>query len=85
MQGPNQSGSRSLMARLTPEDKKNEFFGFYAFSGKATAFIGPLFFGILTRIFETQQAGLVIIFIFFLIGIIIFRPLEISDQYMNDE
>ena len=85
MQGPNQSGSRSLMARLTPEDKKNEFFGFYAFSGKATAFIGPLFFGILTRIFETQQAGLVIIFIFFLIGIVIFRPLEISDQYMNDE
>ena len=85
MQGPNQSGSRSLMARLTPEDKKNEFFGFYAFSGKATAFIGPLFFGILTRIFETQQAGLVIIFIFFLIGIVVFRPLEISDQYMNDE
>ena len=83
MQGPNQSGSRSLMAQLTPEDKKNEFFGFYAFSGKATAFVGPLCFGILTRIFETQQAGLAIVFIFFLIGIIIFRPLEIQDQYMN--
>ena len=56
MQGPNQAGSRSLMARLTPEDKKNEFFGFYAFSGKATAFIGPLFFGLLTSAFGTQQA-----------------------------
>ena len=79
MQGPNQSGSRSLMARLTPEEKKNEFFGFYAFSGKATAFIGPLFFGLLTSIFGTQQAGLVIIIIFFLIGIIIFKPLQISE------
>ena len=80
MQGPNQSGSRSLMARLTPDDKKNEFFGFYAFSGKATAFIGPLCFGILTRIFHTQQAGLVIVFLFFLIGIIIFRTLVIEDE-----
>ncbi len=75
MQGPNQAGSRSLMARLTPEDKKNEFFGFYAFSGKATAFIGPLFFGLLTSAFGTQQAGLVIIIIFFIIGILIFKPL----------
>ena len=39
--GPNQSSSRSLMARLTPKDKQNEFFGFFAFSGKITAFLGP--------------------------------------------
>ena len=76
MQGPNQSGSRSLMARLTPESKKNEFFGFYAFSGKATSFIGPLLFGILTASFGTQQAGLMIVIIFFLLGIIFFRSLK---------
>ncbi|MAQ48074.1 MAG: MFS transporter [Flavobacteriales bacterium] len=79
MQGPNQAGSRSLMARLTPENKKNEFFGFYAFSGKATAFLGPLFFGLLTSAFGTQQAGLVIIVIFFLVGILIFKPLLLSE------
>jgi len=39
--GPNQSSSRSLMASLTPKDKQNEFFGFFAFSGKITAFLGP--------------------------------------------
>ena len=72
MQGPNQSGSRSLMARLTPDEKKNEFFGFYAFSGKATAFIGPLLFGLLTSYFGTQQAGLFIVVVFFFIGIIVF-------------
>jgi UMF1 family MFS transporter len=64
------------MARLSPEDKKNEFFGFYAFSGKATSFIGPLFFGILTAVFGTQQAGLFIVVLFFLIGIICFQSLK---------
>jgi len=76
MQGPNQSGSRSLMAQLTPESKKNEFFGFYAFSGKATSFVGPLFFGILTSAFGTQQAGLLIVVLFFLLGILFFRSLK---------
>ena len=78
MQGPNQSGSRSLMARLTPESKKNEFFGFYAFSGKATSFVGPLFFGILTSAFGTQQAGLLVVVLFFLIGIIFFKSLRLA-------
>ncbi len=76
MQGPNQSGSRSLMARITPESKKNEFFGFYAFSGKATSFVGPLLFGVLTATFGTQQAGLFIVVLFFLLGIIFFRSLK---------
>ena len=78
MQGPNQSGSRSLMARLTPDDKKNEFFGFYAFSGKATSFIGPLLFGVLTAAFGTQQAGLLIVVVFFMLGIFFFRSLKLT-------
>ena len=32
--GPNQSASRSLMGRIIPKGKTNEFYGFYAFSGK---------------------------------------------------
>ena len=39
--GPNQSSSRSLMSKFSPKDKQNEFFGFFAFSGKVTAFLGP--------------------------------------------
>ena len=39
--GPNQSASRSLMSRFSPKGKQNEFFGFFAFSGKITAFLGP--------------------------------------------
>jgi len=66
--GPNQSSSRSLMARITPEKNRNEFFGFYAFSGKATAFIGPLLFGMATTFFNTQQAGLFVVILLFSCG-----------------
>ncbi|MGC6469937.1 MAG: MFS transporter [Flavobacteriales bacterium] len=71
--GPNQSSSRSLMSSLTPSEKKNEFFGFYAFSGKATAFIGPLLFGLATSQFGTQQAGLIVVVFLFLVGFLVFR------------
>ena len=66
--GPNQSASRTYMARLTPAEKRNEFFGLYAFSGKMTAFVGPFLFGLATRFFDTQQAGLIVIFILFFVG-----------------
>ena len=66
--GPNQSASRTYMARLTPSVKRNEFFGFYAFSGKMTAFVGPFLFGMVIRYFDTQQAGLIVIFILFFLG-----------------
>lgn len=66
--GPNQSASRSLMGRLVPPDKENEFFGFFAFSGKATAFLGPFLVGTLTAVFESQRAGMAIVVLFFIAG-----------------
>jgi UMF1 family MFS transporter len=66
--GPNQSASRSLLGRFTPPDKKGEFFGFFAFSGKATAFVGPALFGWMTTLFETQRAGIASVLAFFAVG-----------------
>ncbi|MFB0517550.1 MAG: MFS transporter [Candidatus Neomarinimicrobiota bacterium] len=66
--GPNQAASRSLMGRFSPPDKKNEFFGFFAFSGKATAFIGPFLFGRFTALFDSQRAGVWIVALLFIIG-----------------
>ena len=74
--GPNQAASRSLMGRFTPESKKNEFFGFFAFSGKATAFIGPLLLGVLTVTFESQRVGISVIFLFFLLGYILLHNVD---------
>ena len=82
MAGPNQSCSRSLMSRLTPNVKKNEFFGFYALTGKATAFLGPLLFGLVTIYFDQQLAILVVLF-FLLIGFLLFNFLHINDSSIN--
>ena len=66
--GPNQSASRSLLGRFTPEMKENEFFGFFAFSGKFTAFLGPLLLGKMTILFDSMRAGIVVVVVLFIVG-----------------
>ena len=66
--GPNQSASRSLLGRFVPDDKEAEFYGFFAFSGKATAFLGPLLYGTLTSMTGTHRAGMSVTVVFFIIG-----------------
>ena len=66
--GPNQSASRSLLGRFVPDDKEAEFYGFFAFSGKATAFLGPLLYGALTSMTGTDRAGMSVTVLFFVIG-----------------
>lgn len=74
--GPNQSASRSLMGRLVPDAKENEFFGFFAFSGKATAFMGPLLLGVLTEMVGTQRAGVAVVLVLFMIGLIVLAGMD---------
>ena len=74
--GPNQAASRSLMGRFTPEAKKNEFFGFFAFSGKATAFAGPLLLGMLTVAFDSQRVGISVVFLFFVFGFLLMNRVD---------
>ena len=64
------------MGRFSPPDKKNEFFGFFAFSGKATAFIGPFMFGVMTQLFDSQRAGVWIVAILFIIGAFILYTVD---------
>ncbi len=66
--GPNQAASRSLMGRFVPAEAENEFFGFFAFSGKLTAFIGPFFLGLVTQITGSQRMGVSVVLILFAIG-----------------
>lgn len=73
--GPNQSASRSLMGRFVPERHQAEFFGFFAFSGKATAFLGPLLLGILSGAYG-QRAGVSTVMLFFLLGGILLMAVD---------
>ena len=73
--GPAQAASRSLMTRLTPVQSAAELFGLYTLAGKITVFVGPLLFGLLTDISGTQRAGLLIVIVFLVAGIVTLRPL----------
>lgn len=66
--GPVQAASRTLMARISPEDKTTEMFGLYAFSGRITSFLGPWLLGLITLHFGSQRAGMATIIIFFVVG-----------------
>ena len=84
MVGPNQSCSRSLMAKLTPKEKMNEFFGFFALTGKATSFVGPLLFGFVTLIYNQQMALLVVV-VLFLLGFFLFNRIQFNLLNSQDE
>jgi len=79
MVGPNQSCSRSLMAQLTPKEKQNEFFGFFALTGKATSFLGPLLFGVIAK-FYSQQLALWVVILFFIIGLFLFNRINFKQE-----
>lgn len=66
--GPVQAASRSLMARISPEEKSTEMFGLYAFSGRITSFIGPWLLGLATLHFQSQRAGMATVILFFIVG-----------------
>ena len=69
--GPVQAASRSMLARLSPEDMRAEMFGLYAFSGKATAFLGPLALGWATVQFDSQRAGMATIVVLLGLGLVL--------------
>lgn len=74
--GPNQSASRSLMARFVPNQRQNEFFGFFAFSGKVTSFAGPLLLGVATQWFGDQRAGVASVVLFLALGAVILMRVD---------
>ena len=66
--GPNQSASRSLLGRFAPPEKETEFYGFFAFSGKATAFLGTIVYASMTTVFGNPRYGAGAIIVFFIVG-----------------
>ncbi len=69
--GPLQSSSRVLITKITPEKKGAQFFGFAIFSGKITSFVGPLIYGSLVFLFESQKFGMMFVITLFIVSLII--------------
>ena len=69
--GPIQASSRTLLARLSPPDKMTEFFGFFSFSGKITAFAAPLAIGVVTAATGSQRLGIATSLVFLVAGLLL--------------
>jgi len=74
--GSSQSTSRSLMTKLTPPEKKTEFFGFYSFFGKSSAIVGPLVFGMVSFISGSQRLAIISLAFFFIVGLLILTKVK---------
>ncbi|MBN2803463.1 MAG: MFS transporter [Deltaproteobacteria bacterium] len=69
--GAIQSTSRTFVGQMAPTGRSAEFYGFMAFSGKGSAILGPLVFGLVSSCFASQRAAILSIGLFFLIGLIL--------------
>jgi MFS transporter, UMF1 family len=68
---PLQAASRSLLIRIAPKDRVAQYFGLFALTGKVTSFIGPLLIGLITAATESQKAGMAVLVLFFLAGLVL--------------
>ena len=64
------------MGRMIPENKENEFYGFFAFSGKATAFVGPLLFSSVVSLTGSLRFGLCVVAFLFIFGIVFLQLVD---------
>jgi UMF1 family MFS transporter len=60
--------SRTMMARIAPVSMMSQFFGLYALSGTATAFLGHALVAAFTGAFASQRAGFASLIILLLAG-----------------
>ncbi|MDN4492333.1 MFS transporter [Ureibacillus sp. BA0131] len=68
--------SRTLIIELSPEEKRGQFFGLFAFSGKVSAIIGPALYGTITLLLKdygtfASRVALGSLIILTIIGLII--------------
>ncbi len=71
--GPVQAASRTLLARMSPQEKLTEFFGFFAFSGKITAFAAPFAIGLVTAATGSQRIGIATSILFLIAGLVLLQ------------
>ncbi|WP_238942064.1 MFS transporter [Bacillus sp. REN10] len=74
--------SRTFIIELTPEEKRGQFFGLFAFSGKVSAIVGPLIYGTITLLLAdygnlASRTALGSLMILVLIGLFVHRRIRV--------
>jgi MFS transporter, UMF1 family len=68
--------SRTMMARIAPLSMMSQFFGLYALSGTATAFLGHGMVALFTGIFHSQRVGLASLLLLLLAGWLLIKRVD---------
>ncbi len=69
--GPLQAASRTLLIHMAPKDRIAQYFGLFALTGKVTSFVGPLLIGVITAVTASQKAGMAVLVLFFVAGLVL--------------
>jgi MFS transporter, UMF1 family len=66
--GPMQAASRTLIGRLAPTGMTGEFYGLFALSGRAAAWMAPLAIDIVTSATHSNRWGIACVLVFLVLG-----------------
>jgi UMF1 family MFS transporter len=78
VQGGSQALSRSMVGKMMPKSKSAEFYGFFSVFEKFASILGPLIFGIVSRIMNESRLSIASLIVFFVVGIIILTQVNIE-------
>jgi len=81
--GSTQANSRAMLASLTPQSKNAEFFGFYTVTGRMSAIIGPILFGLVSKWTGNIKYSILTVIPFFLIGLVVLQLVNESRGQTN--
>lgn len=76
------ANSRALLARIAPLSMMSQFFGLYALSGTATAFLGHGMVALFTTLFHSQRAGIASLLILLCGGLLLMT--QVREQRAPD-
>lgn len=74
--GSTQALSRALMTKITPQEIKTEFFGFYALFEKTSTLLGPLTFGLVSWLSGSQKAAVLSVGAFLIFGMLMLNKVR---------
>jgi UMF1 family MFS transporter len=82
--GPMQAASRTMIGRLAPEGMTGEFFGLFALSGRATAWMAPLAIDIVTSTTRSNRWGIACVLVFLVLGFALLgRVREVRESWSS--
>jgi MFS transporter, UMF1 family len=76
--GSSQANSRTMLAMLTPDEKRAEFFGFYTLTGRLSSIFGPLIYGEIARRTGSQKWSILSLIIFFSVGFAMLQTVKVN-------